>query len=103
MRTFWLIIFAVVVVGCVPKPSTHTEIAPPNTNGVTVIDQARAIAIARQAVSTNDTWVDRATFEASRDGSGWSVLVWHEPRVPGGHRLVLIDATGRVTAYYRGE
>jgi hypothetical protein len=59
--------------------------------------------IARQAVSTNDTWIDRATFEANRDGSGWYVFVQRRPIEFGGRRVVKIDDTGRVTAYIRGK
>lgn len=62
-----------------------------------------AIAIAREAVTQNDTWVDLATFEAKPDGAGWSVVVWRQPATPGGHRLVLIDAEGNVTNYIRGR
>ena len=77
----------------------------------TGIDEVRAIIIARDAVAKNDTWADRATYTAHRNGSGWSVLV---RRIEGyndsgkstfgigGHRLVLIDEKGNVTAYVRG-
>ena len=73
------------------------------TNAVVVLDETTAIAIARQAVSTNDTWVARARFSAERDGSGWSVSVVRWPPELGGHRSVKIDANGKVTAYYRGK
>jgi hypothetical protein len=70
--------------------------------GSGVITEAEAIVIARGAVSSNDTWVDRATFEAKRDAVGWTVIVWREPRGPGDHRFVFISAQGKVTAYVRG-
>jgi len=101
MRALWHIIFAAFAVGCTPKSST--QVAPTATNSVVALDEAKVIAIARQAVTTNDTWVDRAIFKAARDGSGWSIWVWREPRTPGGDRTVLIDEKGRVTAYHRGE
>jgi hypothetical protein len=47
--------------------------------------ETEVLAIARQTVATNYTWVDQAGFEALRrqaDGS-WSVLVWRLPKLPG--------------------
>ena len=102
MRIFLHIILAVVAVGCTPKPGTRTEGAPPIMSEVVALDEAKASAIARQVVATNGTWVNRATFEAKRDGSGWSVIVWRQPPVFGGHRVVQIDERGRVTASIRG-
>jgi outer membrane biogenesis lipoprotein LolB len=78
----------------------------------TRIDERDAILIARDAVTKNDTWADRATYTAQRNGKGWTVLVRRiegydssgEPYfVSAGHRLVRIDAKGNVTAYVRGE
>ena len=63
-------------------------------------------AIARQAVSENDTWVNQAEFDEPKrknDGSGWSVLVWRLPKTPGGHRSTEIDPNGKVIAYHRGR
>ncbi len=77
---------------------------PAAADGAVIIDEAKVVEIARQAVATNDTWVDRAEFERPKrraDGS-WSVLVWRLPKAPGGHRVVQIDEKGRVTAYSRG-
>jgi hypothetical protein len=76
------------------------------------ISQAQAIEIARQAVAANDTWANRAVYQTTAQDGGWSVLVWRitgydskgNPQfTPGGHRLVLIDATGRVAGYLRGR
>jgi hypothetical protein len=101
MRAFLHIILAVVTIGCSPKSDTPRQPASSAvTNGV---DEAMAIAIARQAVSTNDTWVKRATFEAKRDGLGWSVFVQRHPIELGGHRIVKIDESGKVTLYIRGK
>jgi hypothetical protein len=104
MRILWLIALATLAVGCAPKSSTSTEPVPSTVTAAGVLDEAKVLAIARQAVSTNDTWLDRAEFQTPErrpDGS-WSVLVWRLPKVPGGHRLILIDEKGRVTAYIRG-
>ena len=105
MRAILHIILAVVAIGCSPKSETGRQPASSTvTNGVAnEVDEAMAIAIARQAVSTNDTWVKRATFEAKRDGSGWSVFVQRHPIEFGGHRIVKIDETGKVTRYIRGK
>ena len=73
---------------------------------------ARVIEIAKDAVRANDTWADRATYEAERDGDGWSVIVWRiegygkdgQPQfVPGGHRFIRIDKNWNVVKYQRGE
>lgn len=102
MRVLLFIILAVVV-GCSRSSHTRTEVAAPRTAATAALDEGKVIAIARQAVATNDTWVTRAEFETPRhDGSGWSVLVWRLPKTPGGHRVILIDRTGRVTEYLRG-
>src|SRR4051794_5541307 len=98
MRTFLLIILLAVVVGCASTSETHNT---PVSGG---LDEAKVLAIARAAVATNDTWVDRTEFETPKrqpDGS-WSVLVWRRPATPGGHRSITIDAKGRVTDYVRG-
>jgi hypothetical protein len=105
MRILWFILLVAVAVGCAPKSSTSVERAPSTTTNISVLDEAKVLAIARQTVSTNDTWVDRAEFhtpERRPDGS-WSVLVVRLPRVVGGHRLILIDEKGTVTMYDRGE
>jgi hypothetical protein len=99
MRYFASILLAVLVFGCARKPSTPTEAALP-------LDATKVVAIARQAVATNDTWLAQAEFETPQhetNGSGWSVLVWRLPKTPGGHRLILIDETGKVTDYIRGR
>jgi hypothetical protein len=63
------------------------------------------LRIACNAVAANDTRVEKAKFETPKrelDGS-WSVLVWRLPKTPGGHRIILIDDQGNVTAYHRGR
>ena len=73
-------------------------------NKAEALDATKVLAIARQAVAANDNWVDRAQFETPErqpDGS-WQVMVWRLPKVPGGHRLITIDANGKVAAYRRG-
>jgi hypothetical protein len=90
--------------GCSVGPHGGTEAEPALADQTTNLDENKVAEIARQAVADNDTWVDRAEFGPPKrraDGT-WSVLVWRLPKVPGGHRFILIDATGRVTAYIRG-
>jgi hypothetical protein len=90
--------------GCAHHQRADTNGARPVTEQTVIVDEARVIEIARQAVAANDTWVDRAEFGRPKrraDGS-WSVLVWRLPKVPGGHRIIRIDEKGRVTAYIRG-
>jgi hypothetical protein len=67
------------------------------------IDEAQAIAIAREAVAANEKWVEGVTFEAKRAGSGWVVIAWREPRTPHGDRFIMIDASGKVRSYVRGK
>jgi len=91
---------AAVLLGCArPSPTVTASAEKP----AAALDEAKAITIARQALSTNDTWSKTATFEVRPDGSGWTVTAWREPRVPGGHRLIRIDQNGQVTAYIRGR
>src|SRR5687768_4621139 len=97
MRIPLVILLAAVAVGC------RGTSRPQSTTAGGALDEARAIAIARQAVSAHDPGVDGAVFKATREGSGWSVWVWRQPRTPGGDRTVVIDERGRVAAYYRGE
>jgi len=75
------------------------------TNGAPdTLDKTEILAIAQQAVADNDTWVDRAQFEAPRlqSGNTWKVDVWRIPKVPGGYRTIAIDGAGKVTGYVRG-
>jgi hypothetical protein len=90
--------------GCTFGPRDGAGAAPSLTAQTVNLDENKVAEIARQAVTDNDTWVDRAEFGPPKrraDGT-WSVLVWRLPKVPGGHRLILINAKGRVTAYIRG-
>ena len=94
------IVLVVIALGCSHKSDTDKQSVSAVTNK---IDEAGAIMLARQAVSTNDTWVDRATFKATRNGSGWSVFVQRRPIEFGGQRSVEIDETGKVTQYIHGK
>ena len=99
-RSFWFAVIVAAAGGCAPSPSTSVPADRDN-----VLDAATVLEIARAAVSKNDTWVDRAEFETPErqpDGS-WSVLVWRLPAVPGGHRMILINEKGQVSAYMRGN
>jgi hypothetical protein len=100
MRAFSLIVLLVVAVGCAPRSRNHSANA-----GSGALDETRVLAIARAAVATNETWIDRAKFETPNrhpDGS-WGVIVWRLPATPGGSRVILIDETGRVTDYLYGR
>jgi len=91
--------------GCGHRPQADVRPLQPSTGQTAALTEAQVLAIARQAVTTNDTWVDRAEFETPRrreDGS-WSVLVWRLPKTPGGHRIVRISEQGQVTSYFRGR
>jgi len=83
------------------KHDTLVGTAPP----INTLDADKVLAIARAAVTTNDTWVDKAEFETPKrkpDGS-WTVMVWRLPKTPGGHRFITVDANGKVTDYMRGR
>jgi hypothetical protein len=113
-----ILVAYLLLAGCAghSKGPVLTAPAPASPDGSyrwakTGIDEVRAIIIAQDAVAKNDTWGDRATYTAQRNGSGWSVLVrriegYDDSGKPlfafGGHRLVLIDGKGNVTAYVRG-
>jgi hypothetical protein len=99
VRILLLICFAVAAVGCTRTPST-----PPAATRSSVLNEAEVLAIARDAVAANDTWVDRAEFdipERQPDGS-WRVFVQRLPQEFGGHRFISIDEQGKVTNYGRG-
>jgi hypothetical protein len=99
MRIFSLIFLSAVAVGCAPTAST-----PPTAASSGALDEARVLAIARAAVTTNDTWIERADFETPKrqpDGS-WSVIVWRRPATPGGFRVITVGADGRLKDYLRG-
>jgi hypothetical protein len=101
---FLLLLGLGLVSGCAAARRDGGAAGRPATDQKAIVDEARVLHIARQAVATNDTWVDQAEFEGPQrkaDGS-WSVLVWRLPKVPGGHRVILINEEGRVTAYLRG-
>jgi hypothetical protein len=99
MRLLWPIILVAVAVGCASTSGTRHPVAAP-----AVLDEVRVLALAREAVATNDTWVARAKFETPKrqpDGS-WTVLVWRLPIVSGGYRFITIDQSGSVVEYVRG-
>ena len=60
------------VVGCGYCPDAVTKTTPPVAGQTTALRDTQVLAIARLAVATNDTWLDRAEFEKPRrqaDGS----------------------------------
>lgn len=68
-----------------------------------VVDEQKALTIAKQAVETHDAWGDHATYEVRQTGYGWSVVVWHEPRTAGDFRLIAMDRAGKVLRYSREQ
>ena len=91
--------------GCGHRPEADTRAPQPSTGQPATLTEAQILVIARQAVATNDTWLDRAEFETPKrcaDGS-WSVLVWRLPKTPGGDRVISISEQGQVTGYFRGR
>jgi len=99
MRTATSMLLLLALVGCSQSTSTRIRADRPLTS-----EEKRIVAIARSAVATNDTWVDRAEFEIpKRAGSGWSVLVRRLPYAPGGHRVVFVDERDQVAGYFRGR
>ena len=98
-----LVILLCVVVaadlGCGKKrPTASTS---PSQSSSSSIDERRAVAIAKLAVGEHETWGDRATYDAKRQGDGWAVNVWRGSRTPGGRRTVMIDKDGNVTDYIK--
>jgi hypothetical protein len=102
---FLLVVSLALVAGCGHSRSADTTPARFSASQPPALTEAEVLALARQAVATNDTWLDRAEFETPRrrpDGS-WSVLVWRLPKTPGGHRVIRISDQGQVTSYFRGH
>jgi hypothetical protein len=67
------------------------------------LTRAKALEIARQAVSVSETWsVDSAILTATRDECGWDVHVALPNPGPGDYRRLRINAKGRVLVYVRG-
>jgi hypothetical protein len=110
MRILVAVIFAVTVLGCSKKASEGPGATPPSTNQVTspvtnrvvVLDEAKAIEIARQTVvASNEVWASNIGFcRATRTDTGWRVLV-AGGRV-GEHCSITIDENGKVTGYAGG-
>jgi hypothetical protein len=67
------------------------------------IEEARAIEISKAHVASRENWSDRALYEAKRVERGWSILVWREPKTPGGHRMITLRPNGRLIDYVRGR
>ena len=70
------------------------------------LDEIEVLNIARKAVATNETWIDRAEFEKpewNKKNGTWSVFVQRTPLEPGGHRFLIIDKKGKVISYIYGK
>jgi hypothetical protein len=90
--------------GCAHREA-DTRPPQPSIRQPAALTEAQILVIARQAVATNDTWLERAEFATPKqrpDGS-WSVLVWRLPKTPGGYRVISISEQGQVTGYFRGH
>jgi hypothetical protein len=85
MRIILFIFVAAMLVGCAPHSSSRQA-----TTDSGVLDAAKVLAIARDAIAANDTWIARAEFETPKRQSddSWSVMVWRNPKTPGGFRLI---------------
>ncbi len=96
IHTLSISVFFALFAGCGQNSDNQADFSPP-------VDETKAIAIARKAVAANDTWVESATFEPMAESTGWTVIVWREPRTPGGFRVISIDDDGKVTRYSIGH
>ena len=99
-----LVLLAGLVVGWSAPPPAEFKDSSLVAAASAGLTQARVLAIARQAVGTNDTWLDRVEFETAgrRPDGTWSVMVWRLPKTPGGHRVIMIAQKGKVKRYFRG-
>jgi hypothetical protein len=108
MNKTWFLVTAAgltLLAGCTPRPQASTSPPSPAMRQPTALTEAQVLASAREAVATNDTWLERAEFEAPKrqaDGS-WTVWVWRLPKTPGGHRIISISEEGQVISYFRGR
>jgi hypothetical protein len=102
MRIVLLILTLAFVISCSPNS---------NDSGISTVERAKIVSIAKEAVTANDTWAGRATYKVQRNGQGWSVTVWRIEShdwlgraqfTLGGFRDIDIDENGKVTNYYRG-
>lgn len=101
-----VVIAAVAVAGCGKNRKSRDRrgaAEAASTQRTFSLEERLAIEAARDAVAERENWAGRATFDAKRDGDGWLVYVERQPPVPGGHRLVRVDAEGNVVEYMRGE
>ena len=100
-----LIVGLAFISSCAQRPQVEAKSNPPVKEQPEMLTEAKVTEIARQAVIANDTWAANAEFESpKRQANGsWQVMVWRLPKVPSGHRIISIDAKGKVTAYFRGR
>jgi hypothetical protein len=75
------------------------------TGATNMLDAVKVLAIARETVAKNDTWIEKSEFGAPqrREDGSWAVMVWRLPKTTGGHRLAIIDKDGKAIDYIRGE
>ena len=103
MRSITAILLAMTLLGCAHQASDGSMGKPPV--GAAVGNKAKAIAIAKAAVSAKEPleWFKRSTYEAEWRNGGWSVMVWTKPTLVGDFRIVRVDANGNITDYVVGR
>ncbi len=101
----------VMLVGSCPV-AAKPPVAKSKSSQPIIINRAKAIRIAQQAVKANDNWANRAKYEANREGTDWFVFaqfIWGYNKkgrplsAPGGHRIIVINKSGHVIRYLRGQ
>lgn len=112
MRRFLFVLCVVGMVGCFEDlPAHHGPVFPPGTMQPGMVDEAAALAIARQAVAIADPRAEHVDYEANVDGKGWWILAHlrgidsaGNPQSGGGTiRSIYIDDRGNVTNYLRSK
>src|SRR5262245_31857671 len=77
VRACMCIMLAALAVGCSNAGPACAAPQEPNASEPSALSEEQVLAIARDAVAANDTWVERAEFEKpQRNSAGWSVWVW---------------------------
>jgi hypothetical protein len=111
MRILVSVIFIAAVIGCSKKASDRLEPTLPSTNHVAssitnqvlVLDEAKAIEIARQTAVASNKWASNiGHVRATRTDTGWRVLVVGGSGIIGQHCSITIDKEGKVTDYSPG-
>ncbi len=63
-----------------------------------------ATEVALKKVEQEEGWAPAQMIgEGKTTNDSFEITVWKTPKTPGGFRLVVVSAGGKVTAYYRGK